>query len=185
MYEPQASIWDRLESDLAWAVYKQNKKLERRRLTKLLYEAEAMKRRRLLEPAFVNGAMRQPGYVFDVDGSNGPHRRNEGEAFAYHAQFEEFEDNVAKMSVIDRIKAKALEARQIAPNAIKAFEADLDALIAEGPKLLADKEAAVSQHKEAFAGIRGEFDGLKSAIDILSNGAPEGPLPASEDEHKG
>lgn len=85
------------------------------------------------------------------------------------------------MSVIDRIKAKALQARSIAPDAIKAFEADLDALIAEGPKLHAAKSAAVSMHREAFTGIHGEIDGLKSAIDLLSNGAPDGPLPGSED----
>ena len=77
---------------------------------------------------------------------------------------------IPPMSVIDRIKQKALEARNIAPAAIKAFESDLDALIAEGPKLHADKNAAVRKHQEAFKGIRDQFDGLHSAIDILSNG---------------
>ena len=76
------------------------------------------------------------------------------------------------MSVIDRIKAKALQASTIAPNALKAFEADLDSLIAEGPKLEAEGKAAVAVHKEVVTGIRGEFDGMRAAIDILSNGGP-------------
>ena len=84
----------------------------------------------------------------------------------------------ARMSVIDRIKAKATQARAIAPKAIADFEADLDSLIAEGPVLESARLAAVGMHKEAFSGIHGEIDGLKSAIDILSNGAP--PLGNSE-----
>lgn len=82
------------------------------------------------------------------------------------------------MSITERLKAKALLARSIAPDEIKAFEADLDALIAEGPKLKADRAAAVGQHQAAFASIHGEVDGLKQAIDILSNGGP--PLPESK-----
>lgn len=73
-------------------------------------------------------------------------------------------------SVIDRIKEKALQARQIAPDAIKSFESDLDSLIAEGPKLKAAQAAAVGKHTAAFKGIQETFDGLSSAIDILSNG---------------
>ena len=84
----------------------------------------------------------------------------------------------ARMSVIDRIKAKATQARAIAPKAIADFEADLDSLIAEGPVLENARLAAVGMHKQAFSGIQGEIDGLKSAIDILSNGAP--PLGNSE-----
>ena len=77
-----------------------------------------------------------------------------------------------QLSAIDRIRAKALQAREIAPKAIADFEADLDALIAEGPKLASARATAVGAHKEAFTGIRGELDGLKSAIDLLSNGGP-------------
>ena len=83
------------------------------------------------------------------------------------------------MNAIDRIKAKALQARSIAPQAIRDFEADLDGIIAEGPKLKAAKDNAVAQHKETFAGVYGEIDGLKSAIDLLSNGGP--PLDGSQD----
>lgn len=86
-----------------------------------------------------------------------------------------------KMSAIDRIKAKALQARGIAPKAIADFEADMDALIAEGPKLETERVAAVAPHKEVVAGIRGEFSGLRDAMNILSNGGPSlDPLHVSE-----
>jgi hypothetical protein len=89
--------------------------------------------------------------------------------------------NEKTMNPIDRIRQKALAAKSLAPALIKEFESDLDALIAEGPKLKAAKEAAVGQHMEAFAGLRGEFDGLKSVIDVLSNGGPSlDPLPESD-----
>jgi hypothetical protein len=157
MFAP--SFYDHLEDRLNLAVYDTNQ------------EHRAMKRR-LLEAAFINGEMREPGYIFE-DNSEGPHRRNDSHSFAYHAQFEEIKDEIRlakSMSIIDRIKAKALQARSIAPDAIRAFEADLDALIAEGPKLKAAKDEAVNEHKQAFAGVYSEVDGLKSAIDILSNG---------------
>jgi hypothetical protein len=77
------------------------------------------------------------------------------------------------VSAIDRLKEKALKARSIAPNAIKAFESDLDGLIAQEQEIEAKRVAAVSPHHEAIAGVKGELDGLKSAIDILSNGGPQ------------
>jgi len=140
--------------------------------------SELTMRRRLTEPAMVDGVMRPAGFEFD-DNSAGPHRRT-GDGFAYHPQFV----NIPAMSAIDRLKEKALQARQIAPDAIKAFEADLDSLIAEGPKLAAERTEAVSVHAEAFKGIRGEIGGLRDAMDILSNGAPDGPLPGSGDAPK-
>lgn len=85
------------------------------------------------------------------------------------------------MSPIDRIKAKALQARSVATDAIKAFEADLDSILAEKPILAQKQAAAVAPHKEAFAGLHGEIEGLKSAMDILSNGGPAlDPLPESD-----
>lgn len=76
----------------------------------------------------------------------------------------------AQLSAIDRIREKALKARGIAPAAIKAFESDLDALLAEEAEIERKARAAVDPHKEIIAGVKGELDGLKSAIDILSNG---------------
>jgi len=86
---------------------------------------------------------------------------------------------VPRMGAIDRIKEKALKAKSIAPNAIKALEADLDALMAEEGPLNAARVAAVGLHKEAIAGVRTEINGVKIAIDILTNGG-EDPLPVSE-----
>ena len=74
------------------------------------------------------------------------------------------------MSAIDRLKAKALVARNVAPDAIKRFEADLDGILAEKDAIENKRIASVSRHQEAIAGVKGELDGLKSAIDILSNG---------------
>ena len=74
------------------------------------------------------------------------------------------------MSVIDRIKSKALQAKDIAPQAIRDFEADLDGIIAEKASLAQRRVAAVAPHKEAISGIYSEIDGLKQAMDLLSNG---------------
>jgi hypothetical protein len=82
------------------------------------------------------------------------------------------------MSAIDRIKAKALEAKGIATNAIKAFETDLDSLLAEKATLDTKRAEAVAPHKELISGIYSEIDGLKQAMDLLSNGGP--PLDSSE-----
>lgn len=76
------------------------------------------------------------------------------------------------MSALDRIKEKAMRAKGIAPAAIKAFEADLDGLLAEESEIEKQRAAAVAPHHEAIAGVKGELDGLKSAIDILSNDPP-------------
>lgn len=180
MFHPQQKIFDHLESTLAIGLYVEKRKLERRRLTGLLDELTPMKFR-ITEPVFFLGRLRQPGE--EMEAPVGPYRQVVVPGGLKNIpQFVEMPRTVAtgiKMSVIDRIKAKALMARDIAPKAIAAFEADLDSLIAEGPKLETDRSAAVSMHKEAFAGIRGEFDGLKSAINILSNGSPD-PLHASE-----
>lgn len=76
------------------------------------------------------------------------------------------------VSAIDRLKEKALRAKNIAPNAIKAFEADLDGLIAQEGAIETKRAAAIAPHQEAIAGVTAELDDLKAAMDILSNGAP-------------
>jgi hypothetical protein len=73
---------------------------------------------------------------------------------------------------IDRLKAKAMQARGVATGAIRDLEADLDAIIAEEAVIAQKRAAAVAPHHEAIAGVKGELDGLKEAIDILSNGGP-------------
>lgn len=83
---------------------------------------------------------------------------------------------------IERLKQKAAHARNVASTEIKEFEADLDGLIAEGPKLKSERQAAVAPHREAVDGLRGEYDGMREAMNILSNGGP--PLEESEDAGK-
>jgi hypothetical protein len=73
------------------------------------------------------------------------------------------------MSAIERLKAKALQAKNVAPDAIKRFEADLDSILADKEAIENQRAAAVAPHQEAIASVKGEICGLKSAIDILSN----------------
>lgn len=56
-------------------------------------------KRRLIEPAFVDGKMREAGYIFENDGSHGPHRRSNGDSFKYHPQFEEVDDSTVPFPV--------------------------------------------------------------------------------------
>lgn len=77
-----------------------------------------------------------------------------------------------RMSAIDRIKAKALQARAVVPDAIKAVEADLDSIIGQTAVIDKKRAEATAPHKEAVAGLMGELDGLKDALDVLSNGGP-------------
>lgn len=69
-------------------------------LERAIYELsrEQGMKRRLVEPAFVNGAMREIGYTFE-DISHGPHRRTNGESFKYHPQFEEVDDSTVPFPV--------------------------------------------------------------------------------------
>ena len=86
-----------------------------------------------------------------------------------------------KVSAIDRIKAKALQAKAIVPEAVRSVEADLDSLIAEKDKLEAKKAKAMAPHLEAISGLHDELDGIHTALDILSNGGPSlDPLPESD-----
>lgn len=81
------------------------------------------------------------------------------------------------MSAIDRIKAKALAARNVAREALTSFEGELDSILAEKEVIKRRVAEASAPHHEILKGIHGEIDGLKSAIDLLSNGGP--PLEAS------
>lgn len=87
------------------------------------------------------------------------------------------------VSPIDRIKEKALQARSVVPEALKAVEADLDAIIAQKAVIAQKRTEAVAPHQEAVSGIMGELDGLKSALDILSNGGS--PLDESQSSAQG
>lgn len=126
---------------------------------------------RITEDTFFVHKDRHPGETMEFP--VGPHKNTlvGGHGLVRVPQFEEIRE-AKSMSVIDRIKAKALQARDIVPTAIKEFEADLDSIIAGGPMLAEKRAAAVGPHKEATEGLLTEIDGLKGAMDILSNGDP-------------
>jgi len=151
------SFFDHYEDWLNLAVHDVNQELRTRRLTGLLREAEDFE---------MNQRLRDLAEW----------RENNGRGI-----ISPVEEKRISMSAIERIKAKALQARGIAPKAIADFEADMDALIAEGPKLENERIAAVAPHKDAAAAVRGEFAGLRDAMNIFSNGGPSlDPLEGSE-----
>ena len=141
-------------------------------------------RRRLIEPAFIDGQMRPAGYEFE-DASAGPHRRNTDGGFAYHPQFVD----IPAMSVVDRIKSKAAQANGVVGRVVKRVEAGLDDIIGREEGLLKHADNAFAPHLSALAETKDTLDGVESALNVLSNGGPAleemHPLPASEGEHKG
>ncbi len=80
-------------------------------------------------------------------------------------------------SAVDRIKSKALQAKGVVPRVLASVESGLDGIIAAESDLEKQKEAALAPHLSAIADTKTELDGIKSALDILSNGGP--PLQAS------
>lgn len=168
MFHPQASFFDQLSDRLALATYDTNQELRAMRF-------------KITEPTFFLHKPRQPGEVMDFP--VGPHKNTlvGGHGLVRVPQFEE----IHRMSAIDRIKAKAIEARGIAGEAIQSFEGELDSILAEKDVIKRHIAEAAAPHHEIFKGIRGELDGLKSAIDLLSNGGPDlDPLPESGGEPK-
>ena len=80
-------------------------------------------------------------------------------------------------SAVDRIKSKALQAKGVVPRVLASVESGLDGIIAAESDLEKQREAALAPHLSAIADTKTELDGIKSALDILSNGGP--PLQAS------
>jgi hypothetical protein len=85
-----------------------------------------------------------------------------------------------RMSAIEKLKAKALYAKTIVHDAIKGVEDGLDGIIAHKAPLEQKTAEAMAPHLEAIAGLHSELDGIKGALDILSNGGP--PLEPSTPE---
>ena len=77
------------------------------------------------------------------------------------------------MSLKDRLQEKALRAKAVTQNAVKALEDGMDAIIAEEAVVAQKREAALSANQEALGVVKGQWDDMKAAVDILSNGAPE------------
>lgn len=137
-------------------------------------------RRRLIEPAFIDGQMRPAGYEFE-DSSAGPHRRNEGGGFAYHPQFVDI-PAMNVNPVVARLRAKAIEARSVSGEIVKDVEGAFDDLLARRAPIKKQLAEAVAPHHEIFDGVVSEIEGVKSAVDLFSNGGPgldDHPLPAS------
>jgi hypothetical protein len=148
-------FFHQLEDEITRARYEIDEEYHRVRLSDLLKRAP--------EAKFHIGGGSQVGHV-EIK----PHATAEEIALALSLI-----DQVTKrqnMGAIDRLKAKALEARNVAPDAIRTFEADLDSILAEKATIEAQRAAAVAPHKEAIAAVKGTIDGVKSAIDILDNG---------------
>ena len=83
----------------------------------------------------------------------------------------------AMSSAVDRIKAKAAQAKGVVPRVIAKVESGLDQIIGAEPELNTQTDAAMAPHLSAIADTKTELDGIKSALDILSNGGP--PLQGS------
>lgn len=77
------------------------------------------------------------------------------------------------MSAIDRIREKALKAKGVVPRVIAGVESELDGIIGAEAEIEQQKEAAFAPHKAAIAETKTELDGIKDALSIMSNGAPE------------
>jgi hypothetical protein len=56
---------------------------------------------------------------------------------------------------------------------VKALEDGMDAIIAQKEVVAQKREAAVAATSDALGVVKDQWDGIKSSIDILSNGAPE------------
>lgn len=82
MFAP--SFWDHLSDRLEIARYDTHQ--------------EWLMKRRLIEPALVNGQMRPIGYEWEDD-TAGPHRRTDGHSFKYHPQFEEVGETIIPFPV--------------------------------------------------------------------------------------
>ncbi len=88
------------------------------------------------------------------------------------------------IAAIERLKSKALEAKGVVPRVLAKVESGLDSIIGAEPGLNTETDAAMAPHLSAIADTHAELAGIKSALDILSNGGPplQGPttvLPSS------
>jgi hypothetical protein len=77
------------------------------------------------------------------------------------------------LGAIDRLREKALQAKGVVPRVVASIEAELDGVIAAEADLAKQKDEAFAPHKAALAETKAELDGVKDALNIMSNGAPE------------
>jgi hypothetical protein len=77
------------------------------------------------------------------------------------------------VSLKDRLQEKARLASSIVSNEVKALEDGMDAIIAEKDAVAQKRQAAIAATSDVLGVVKDQWDGIKSSVDILSNGAPE------------
>jgi hypothetical protein len=103
----------------------------------------------------------------------GPMASNDEIAVALENPFIRTENTRLTLGAIDRLREKALQAKGVVPRVVASIEAELDDVIAAEADLAKQKDEAFAPHKAALAETKAELDGVKDALNIMSNGAPE------------
>jgi hypothetical protein len=103
----------------------------------------------------------------------GPMASNDEIAVALENPFIRTENTRLTLGAIDRLREKALQAKGVVPRVVASIEAELDGVIAAEADLAKQKDEAFAPHKAALAETKAELDGVKDALNIMSNGAPE------------
>jgi hypothetical protein len=102
----------------------------------------------------------------------GPMASNDEIAVALENPFIRTENTRLTLGAIDRLREKALQAKGVVPRVVASIEAELDGVIAAEADLAKQKDEAFAPHKAALAETKAELDGVKDALNIMSNGAP-------------
>jgi hypothetical protein len=103
----------------------------------------------------------------------GPMASNDEIRLALQNPFIRTENTRLTVSLKDRLQEKARLASSIVAGEVKALEDGMDAIIAQKEVVAQKREAAVAATSDALGVVKDQWDGIKSSIDILSNGAPE------------
>jgi hypothetical protein len=90
--------------------------------------------------------------------------------FAFVDDLRSAVEEINLMSAIERLKLKAAQAKGVVPRMTAKVEAELDAIIGSEAELDRLTEEAAAPHKAAIAETKSELNGLKDALNILSNG---------------
>jgi hypothetical protein len=102
----------------------------------------------------------------------GPMASNDEIAVALENPFIRTENTRLTLGAIDRLREKALQAKGVVPRVVASIEAELDEVIAAEADITKQKDEAFAPHKAALAETKAELDGVKDALNIMSNGAP-------------
>jgi hypothetical protein len=103
----------------------------------------------------------------------GPMASNDEIKLALENPFVRTENTRLTVSLKDRLQEKARLASSIVSNEVKALEDGMDAIIAEKDAVAQKRQAAIAATSDVLGVVKDQWDGIKSSVDILSNGAPE------------